>query len=193
MSEQRKTGTKLDPAIWVDEYGDYLYNYAWSRVHSKQLAEDLVQDTFVSALNAMDSFRGESTVRTWMLSILRRKVVDHYRKKSTQNEKTTLSFESPFEDESGTKGHWIMERAPKDWQWQSGYPMRSKEFQSIMESCLSQLPEKWKSVFVLKVMEEIESSEICKEVGCTSSNFWVILHRARLQLRECIEKKWINE
>lgn len=183
----------MDPAVWVDEHGDYLYNYAWSRVQSKQLAEDLVQDTFVSALGARESFRGESTVRTWLLAILRRKVVDHYRKKSTQNEKTTTGFESPFEDESGTKGHWIMERAPQDWQLGTRYPMRDGEFQAMLEWCLSRLPEKWRSVFVLKVMEEVESAEICKEIGCTTSNFWVILHRARLQLRECIEKQWVNE
>ncbi|MBN2637708.1 MAG: sigma-70 family RNA polymerase sigma factor [Bacteroidales bacterium] len=190
---EKLNSSDLNPSSWVDTHGDYLYNYAWSRVQSKELAEDLVQDTFVSALNSLESFRRESAVRTWLLSILRRKVVDHYRKKSTQNEKDISGFVSPFEDAKGVEGHWILERAPKDWNLDNYNPLRNEEFQKMIELCLSLLPEKWRSVFVLKVMEEVESSVICKELGCTSSNFWVILHRARLQLRECVEKKWLNE
>ncbi len=85
-----------------------------------------------------------------------------------------------------------MERTPKDWSVDYENPMQQSEFQLIMELCLEGLPEKWRSVFVLKVMEEINSDEVCKEIGCTASNLWVILHRARLQLRECIENKWLK-
>lgn len=183
----------MNPSTWVDSHGDYLYNYAWSRLRSREVAEDLVQDTFVSALKSLESFRGESTVRTWLLSILKRKVLDYYRKKSTQNEKSVSDFNSPFEENGSAKGSWILERAPKDWKLEQHHPLREEEFQKMIDWCLSQLPEKWKSVFVLKVIEEVESSEICKELGCTSSNLWVILHRARLQMRECVEKKWLNE
>lgn len=191
--EEKFNSTDLNPSTWVETHGDYLYNYAWSRVQSKELAEDLVQDTFVSALNSLRSFRGESKIRTWLLAILKRKVVDHYRKKSTQSEKQISGFVSPFEGADGFDGHWILERAPKDWNLNNHNPLRDEEFKKMIEGCISLLPEKWRSVFVLKVMEEMESSEICKEMNCTPSNFWVILHRVRLQMRECIEKKWLND
>jgi len=184
--------TRLHPEQWVDVHGDYLYNFAWSRVQSKETAEDLVQETFISALKAKDSFRGESTELTWLLSILKRKVIDFYRKKSTKKEFAAAHFSKPFQDGEGMQGHWILDRAPKDWQQETQTPMRQDEFQDIMALCLSLLPEKWRAVFVLKVMEEINSDEICKEIGCSASNLWVILHRARLKLRECIENKWLK-
>jgi RNA polymerase sigma-70 factor (ECF subfamily) len=183
---------KLAPGQWVDKHGDYLYNYAWARVQSKETAEDLVQETFISALKAKDSFRGDSSELTWLLSILKRKVIDFYRKKSKKKEFAAANFSKPFQDEDGLQGHWIMERAPKDWEKATHAPTRQDEFQDIIAFCLSLLPEKWRAVFVLKVMEEIESDEVCKEIGCTSSNLWVILHRARLKMRECIEKKWLQ-
>jgi len=184
--------TELHPELWVDTHGDYLYNFAWSRVQSKETAEDLVQETFVSALKGRKSFRGESTELTWLLSILKRKVIDFYRKKSTKKEFATAHFSKPFQNEDSMAGHWIMERAPKDWQQETYAPTRQDEFQEILSLCLSLLPEKWRAVFVLKVMEETNSNEVCKELGCSASNLWVILHRARLKLRECIENKWLK-
>lgn len=183
--------TSLNPEQWVEVHGDYLYNYAVSRVRSKETAEDLVQETFISALKAKANFRGESTELTWLMSILKRKVIDFYRKRGASKEVAASNFSKPFQGEEGMSGHWIMERAPKDWQKESHSPLREEEFQSIMAMCLEQLPEKWQAVFVLKVMEEIQSDEVCKEIGCSPSNLWVILHRARLKLRECIEKNWL--
>ena len=183
---------RVEPSQWVNEYGDFLYIYAYARVQSKEIAEDLVQETFLSGLKGLDSFRGESAELTWLTSILRRKVIDHYRKSSTKKETPASQFALPFQDDGNYEGHWVMERAPKDWQEKSENPMQQDEFQKIMEICLSFVPDKWKSVFILKVMEEMQSDDVCKEMGCTSSNLWVILHRARLQLRECLENKWLS-
>lgn len=187
-----KEKIKPDPNLWVKDHGDYLYNFAWSRVQSKEIAEDIVQETFISALKALKSFRGDSSELTWLTAILKRKVIDHYRKASSKKEIPASYFSSPFQKEDGMEGHWIMERAPKNWREHAEDPMQQQEFQGIMEYCLSLLPPKWHSVFILKVMEEINSDEVCKELGCTSSNLWVMLHRARLQLRECIEIKWLK-
>ncbi|MCF6171472.1 MAG: sigma-70 family RNA polymerase sigma factor [Bacteroidales bacterium] len=178
--------------MWVKDHGDYLYNFAWSRVQSKEVAEDLVQETFISALKSLKSFRGDSTELTWLTAILKRKVIDHYRKLSSKKEIPASHFVSPFQKDGLFEGHWIMERAPKDWREPDENPLQQEEFQTIMAYCLSQLPPKWHSVFILKVMEEINSDEVCKELGCTPSNLWVMLHRARLQLRECIESKWLK-
>ena len=182
----------VEPGQWVNAYGDILYRYAIARIQSKEVAEDLVQDTFLSALKGMESFRGESSQLTWMISILRRKIIDYYRKKSTKKEVSATQFDLPFHKDGIMEHHWLQERAPKNWHESTDEPLHQDEFQKIMQLCLSMLPDKWKSVFILKVMEEMQSDEVCKEIGCTASNLWVILHRARLQLRECIENKWLS-
>ena len=183
---------EVNPSEWVNKYGNFLYIYAYSRVQSKELSEDLVQETFLSALKGLRSFRGDSTVQTWLTSILRRKVIDHYRKMSTKKETVASQFTSSFQNEDANEGHWIMERVPEDWHSETEDPLQQDEFQKILELCLSLLPDKWKSVFMLKVLEEMQSDEVCKEIGCTASNLWVIIHRAKLQLRECIENKWLK-
>lgn len=193
MTDQNQNKTsKANPNNWVNLHGDYLYNYAYSRVQSKETAEDLVQETFISGLKSIKSFRGDSSELTWLVAILKRKVIDHYRKLSRKKETVASQFSTPFQDNGDFEGQWILERTPKDWQINHEDPMRQSEFIFILEMCIAALPEKWRSVFVLKVMEELKSEEVCKEIGCSSSNLWVIIHRARLQLRECIENRWLK-
>lgn len=188
----KKSGHELNPERWVQDHGDYLYNFAYFRVQNKEVSEDIVQETFVSALKAKDSFRGESAELTWLLAILKRKVVDYFRKQSTLKQKAFSDYSSPFKDDGMFEGHWIADRAPVDWGFNADSGLNNEEFQQILDICLSMLPPKWRSVFILKFMEEISSDEVCKETGCTPSNFWVIIHRARLKLRECIENKWLK-
>jgi RNA polymerase sigma-70 factor (ECF subfamily) len=190
--ESTNTKIKATPKQWVDTHGDYLYNYAFTRVQSKETAEDLVQETFFSAIKAYNSFRGESNEITWLIAILKRKIIDYYRKQSRKKETPISHFNTPFNKEGHLSGHWINERAPKNWDIKYSDPMRQTEFLFILELCLSALPTKWKTVFVLKVMEDLKTEQVCKEVGIRPSNLWVILHRARLQLRECIEKRWLK-
>ena len=192
FKERESPRHKLFPEKWVENHGDYLYNFAYTRVQSKELAEDLVQETFIAALKAANSFKGRSTERTWLISILKRKVIDHYRKSSTKKEITSSEFSSPFQNDGMWKGHWHMDRGPKNWPSELDDPIHRAEFRKILEYCLSILPEKWKAVFILKFMEDANSDEICKELECTPSNFWVMLHRTRLKLRECIEIKWLK-
>lgn len=192
LSDNKTNKSLLFPEKWVDNHGDYLYNYAYSRVMSKELAEDLVQETFVAGLKAMSSFQGKSTELTWLISILKRKVIDHYRKSSTKKEISSTEYSAPFQKDGMWEGHWDMLRVPKEWPGELDDPLHQEEFRNILEYCLSILPEKWKAVFVLKFMEDANSDEICKEIGCTPSNFWVMLHRSRLKLRECIEIKWLK-
>ena len=192
-NQNSNSSVDINPADWVHQHGDYLYNYAYSRVQSKENAEDLVQETFISAIKAIKSFRGDSSEITWLIAILKRKVIDFYRKAGRNQETSFSQFGKPFHAGGDSQGEWIMDRAPKNWDIKHSDPMRQSEFRFIMEMCLAGLPDKWKSVFVLKVMEEIKSDDVCKEVGCTPSNLWVILHRARLKLRECIENRWLNE
>lgn len=196
MSESKQkisnSDNKLFPALWVQNHGDYLYNFAYSRVQSKELAEDLVQETFVAALKAANSFQGKSSEITWLISILKRKVIDYYRKASTKKEIPSSHFSVPFHKDGSKEGEWILDRAPKIWPSDLDDPIHQEEFRDILTTCLGQLPDKWKAVFVLKFMEDATSEEVCKELDCTPSNLWVMLHRARLKLRECMEMNWLK-
>ncbi len=184
---------KLQPETWVGNYSDMLYNYAISRVFSSEIAEDLVQETFLSALKTYKNFRGESTEKTWLIAILKRKIVDHYRKKSRGKEQSVDFQDSgPFEKDGERKGHWIESRAPKSWSENLETLMENEEFIGVFKKCLAHLPAKWANCFSMKNIDDLEAETICKELGISSSNYWVILHRARLRLRECLEKTWMK-
>lgn len=193
------TRKDINPENWVDEYGDILYSYALSRIYNPETAQDLVQDTFLSGLKAIENFEQRSSIKTWLISILKRKIIDFYRKKSTSHEKLTNdltkdweSDTSPFEPEGLNKGHWKEDRVPQVWDMSGQESMEKEEFQKALIKCISFLPPKWAACFTLKVIEEIPTDEVCKEIEITSSNLWVMLHRARLQLRECMEKNWVG-
>jgi len=182
----------VSPQDWIEQYSDYLYNYARIRVHNSEIAEDLVQETFLSALHARKNFEGRSTEKTWLTAILKNKIIDHYRKKSRQKEDSYSQKESPYEQEGDFPGQWIESRAPKSWDHDTQDLLQNQEFQEIYEQCMGHLPEKQASIFTLKVIEDMPTKDICKDFEITPSNLWVILHRARVQLRECLEKIWIK-
>lgn len=187
-----------NPEKWVDQYSDQLYRFALVRINNKQLAEDMVQDTFVSALGRIRGFRGDCTEKSWLYTILRNKIIDYYR----SSEKKMSSKFYDLDDETGTdrffyvegknEGGWVAERAPSTFHEAADQPLEREEFMKILELCMEFLPVKWSQVFRLKNMEELNSNEICKELAITPSNLWVIIHRAKLQLRECMEDKWID-
>jgi RNA polymerase sigma-70 factor (ECF subfamily) len=182
---------KLNPSQWVETHADYLFNYCLRRVYSREIAEDLVQETFLAAYRGKDTFKGNSTERTWLVSILKRKIIDYYRKKGTKKEDAEIDFELPFYQSGNKSGQWNPERTPHNWKIEE-QNIENEEFHKILEYCLSLLPDKWKSTFTLKVMEEMASEKVCKELNLSKSNFWVILHRARLKLRECLEQNWFE-
>jgi len=197
--EALKTQNKINPYQWVNLYADYLFNYAIMQVKSSEIAEDLVQDTFMSALKSIKNFNGKSGERTWLTSILKNKIIDHYRKKSNQceiliNERSEDYDNSDhfFETEANKRGTWTSEARPNVWNFEDRTPVENKEFYEILQSCLGKLPESWAAVFSLKNIEDFNSKEICKELNISSSNYWVIMHRSKLQLRECMEKNWMN-
>lgn len=186
----------LNPSKWVDLYSDYLYKYAYYRVNSDELAQDLVQDCFLAALKAQDSYKGQASEKTWLVSILKNKIIDHYKKASTRNEsplqlstQNAPSYDYFFDKEAN--GHWKSESKPKDWT-ATDNNFDAKEFYKILEKCLGQLPEKWKGVFTMSLLNDAETKLVCKEFDLSSSNFWVIMHRAKLQMRACLEKNWLK-
>lgn len=182
-----------DPERWVEEHGDCLMGYALLRVRRPELAEDLVQDTLLAALRARERFQGRSGERSWLVGILKNKIADHFRKKGREQNFTDLEFfadESPgqFED-----NYWIHELGPRDWRPASDEVRCPTEFWQAMRDCLGKLPPRVADVFLLREMEERETEEICQSLGISDSNLWVMLHRARMALRQCLETNWFEE
>ena len=188
----------LNPEGWVDNHADYLYNYAMSRLYSSEIAEDMVQETFLSALSGMQNFQGMSSERTWLVSILKHKIIDHYRKKSRSQEQSLIDNidykqegHNPFNTDGDMKGIWNMEHAPHEWNIDALKKIEDEEFMRILHECIDKLPAKFGAIFIMRMLEELETEIICKENNVTTSNLWVILHRAKLQMRECMEKNWL--
>lgn len=179
----------LDPEKWVNGYGDFLFAYAITRLSSREIAEDIVQETFLSAFQAKDNFKGKSNEKTWLASILKRKIADYYRSKSRSKEQLS-NYDSPFIQDSFMHGSWKEEKAPQLWTDNDDEWSQDEDFISILKGCISDLPDKWKAVFSLKHVEEANNAEICEELNVSESNIWTILHRSRLKVRECIERLW---
>tara|TARA_B100000795_G_C22800595_1_gene441703 strand:+ start:1351 stop:1926 length:576 start_codon:yes stop_codon:yes gene_type:complete len=190
MSESKHIVYKLDPNKWIDNYSDYLFNYTIVRVNNYDISKDLVQETFFSGLKSAKNFEGKATERTWLISILKRKIIDHYRK--TNSKKGQAEVRMNFYNDGENEGDWIEERVPQSWDNEAEKQLENTELQDQINSCIDQLPEKYAIVFRMKTIQEIDTEIICKELEITSSNLWVIIHRARMQLRKCLEENWFN-
>ncbi|HEY5909258.1 MAG TPA: sigma-70 family RNA polymerase sigma factor [Verrucomicrobiae bacterium] len=191
----REKSDLVDPERWLDEYGDVLFSFAMVRVRERSTAQDLVQETFLAALKARGSFAGRSTERAWLFGILRNKLADYYRLQSREvplEDPEKVPEEEGFFHASGPgKDGWISRIAPKPWAAPDA-SLVSKEFQAAFQECVSALPEKVAQVFLRREVDEIASEEICKEFGISPNNFWVMLHRARMGLRRCLEVNWFG-
>lgn len=166
----------------------YLLRVARLQLRDMALAEDVVQDTLAAALTAQARFSGKSSVKTWLTGILKHKIVDAIRKRQREPvAASALDDEADLEDFEGLfrdNGTW--QAPPADW----GDPEEAldrRQFFDILETCLDKLPPKTARVFVMREVMELESDEICKELAITANNLWVILYRARMSLRECLE------
>ncbi len=174
------------------EYADFLYNYAITRVNDARQAEDLVQETFFSALKNYDSFRGQSKASTWLIAILKNKIIDVYRKKVKEYHQDSLDDLGSTKAYFDKHGHWRRDNLPGPWKNDTMDETNREEFYAVLQRCLQRLKEIQRIAFVMKHMDDTDTDEICKELRITASNYWVIMHRAKLQLRDCLEKTWIN-
>ena len=179
---------QINPNKWIDLYADYLYNYTVSRVNDKDMAQDLVQDTFLAALKSMKNFKGEASERTWLISILKRKIIDHYRKVNSNKAKAEVRI--TYNDESETEGDWLEERVADPFDKTAEDTMQNAELGDAIFNCLSKLPQKQAEVFRMKSIEGLETDFICNELNITASNLWVIIHRARTAMAACLKENW---
>ncbi len=179
----------LNAQKWVDDYSDMLFRFALPRVNDKEIAKDLVQDTFLAAWRNHDNYKGEISEKNWLFTILKNKIIDHYRRASTR-----LTEKFPGTSESGAyfddADHWTNIAGPQDWGVDYNKNIEIKEFYKILEACKKKLKDIQSTVFSMKYLDGFESEEICKELNISPSNYWVLIHRAKLQLRACLEKNW---
>ncbi len=179
---------------WVDEYGDELYTWAYYKTSSTEVAHDLVQDTFLAALKAFKRFEGRSSTKTWLFSILNNKIRDHYRKhKGRMVYMADLGEDGQGEERFDETGAWKPEFAPTTWANQEENLLDNLEFRSTLDACINNLSERFRQAVVWKYLEKKDSKEICKELDITASNYWQILHRAKLQLRDCLSTGWFKD
>ncbi|NQX84485.1 MAG: sigma-70 family RNA polymerase sigma factor [Flavobacteriaceae bacterium] len=179
---------QINPNAWIDLYSDYLFNYTVSRVKDRETAQDLVQDTFVAGLKSMKNFEGKASERTWLVSILKRKIIDHYRK--INSKKGQAEVRVNFNQESGEEGNWLEKKIADPYDKTAEDSMENTELGLAIHNCLGKLPQKQAEVFKMKTLLGYETQTICNELNITASNLWVIIHRARTGLASCLKESW---
>ncbi|MBB5438105.1 RNA polymerase sigma-70 factor (ECF subfamily) [Pedobacter sp. AK017] len=183
----------LHPQYWVSKHADYLYAYALVRINDQDQARDIVQEVFLAALESAEKFEGRSSERTWLTAILKFKVIDFYRKNSKKYKPADINnLDEEHEDFFDTQdGHWNDHHRPRELGIEHPDALENKEFQKILQQCMEKLPGLWLAVFTMKHMDDEATETICRELKVTASNFWVIIHRTKVNLRSCLQKNWI--
>ena len=181
-----------DPAEWLDKHGNYLFRYALYRLGDPSIAEELVQETFIAGLKGREGFSGRSTERTWLVGILKHKVIDHLRKLYRERSLIqSIEAEGSTDGEFNRIGHWV--EGPSKWDVNPAEVANQKEFWDVLQVCLSALPEETARAYMMREVDGMETEEICKVLNITANNLWVRLHRARMALRRCLEKNWFAD
>lgn len=188
-----KENSKTAVAQWVHQFSDELYSWAYFKTSSKEVAEDLVQDTFLAAFQKIDQFEGKSQPKTWLFSILNNKIIDYYRISARTTKKSfSLTETSGIELSEGlfsSFGCWKSTDIKANYDQESAL-LDNPEFNAVLEECLEDLPPKWKLAVTSKYLSTKNSDEICQELNITSSNYWQIVHRSKLLMKKCLDLKW---
>ncbi len=178
------------PEQWVDLYGDYLFGFAMSRLRNPEAAQDCVQDTFMAGIKALDRFDGSRDIKFWLRGIMRNKIVDQIRK-SVKESKVNIDSE----DEAMMESFWfkysgITTTNPDPWQFNPRKSYDNTEFWKVFETCINDVKDPARQAFILKVLEDHTTEEVCKVMDITPNYLWVLLHRARAQLKTALEANW---
>lgn len=194
METTTQTKRGLEPTGWLDAHGDYLYRYALMRVRDEAVAEDLLQETLLAAVGSYHGHAGRSSERTWLVGIMKHKVIDYFRRvsRTAQLNLTADDDTDPFETSGPRRGHWREDQAPLKWSMDAAMLLESREFWEIFERCLSQLPQQMSIAFALREFDGLSSTEICEILNITPNNLWVLLHRSRNKLRHLLESNWFS-
>jgi RNA polymerase sigma-70 factor (ECF subfamily) len=177
---------------WLNEHGDYLYRFALARLRNPHQAEDVVQETMLAAIKSQN-FQGESSSKTWLTGILKHKIIDLQRKNIREQPVSDLidldAADTSMDDFFNQSGRWLERPQSMNMPHDS---LEQQQFLGILEDCMSKLPHKLKAIFMLRDVHDEDNENICKELNITTTNAWVMLYRARMGLRKCIELNWIE-
>ena len=185
-------GPASDPERWVDRHGDALYRFALLRLREPDLAADVVQETFLDALKGRAGFSGRSSERTWLIGILKHKILDQLRRARRERPIGTGEGEAiegaewPFD----RRGHW--KEGPRRWAGDPDRILERREFWEVFGRCLDRLPDHLSEAFFRRELDGQTGEAICAQAGITPANLWARLHRARLLLRGCLERHWFG-
>ena len=178
----------FDAEGWVDRHGDGLYRYALLRLGDPDGAADVVQETFLHALRSFNSFAGRSSERTWLVGILKHKIIDQIR---ATNRRSVREPVTSIRSEFDASGHW--RNGPASWVGEPGQLAESREFWETLGSCLSKLPPGLADAFLLRELDGETSADVQERLSITPANLWARLHRARSLLRQCLETSWFGD
>lgn len=179
-------------AAWIDAHGDALYRFALSRLQGDaELAREMVQDTLLAAWQGRGSFAGQASVRTWLTGILKHKIVDHIRGRIRERAMHAAMESDPTSEWFGADGHW--QEAPRAWRTDPASLCEDADFRLTLQRCLDALPEQQRQVFVLRELEGENTQAICKDCSVTATHLYVLMHRARMALRACLEFSWFGQ
>jgi RNA polymerase sigma-70 factor (ECF subfamily) len=179
-----------DFAREVEGLRPQLLRFARHQLRNDAWAEDAVSETLLAALEKPQGFSGLSQLKTWLVGILKHKVIDQMRRHAREVSLTSDDDEADLDDLLFQQdGHW--REAPRDW-GDPEHSLRERQFFEVLEACVQRLPPAQGRVFMMREWLELETGEICKEMSITSTNLWVLLHRARLRLRECLQQGWFD-
>jgi RNA polymerase sigma-70 factor (ECF subfamily) len=180
------------PHDWLNEHGDYLYRFAFARLRDTHLAEDVVQETLLAAIQSQ-AYEGRSAPRTWLTGILKHKIIDSMRKQNremaSEDLSQTVADEGAVDEFFNASGHWT--DRPQPWLAPDD-ELKQKQFLLILQRCLDRLPKKLSRLFLMRDIFEDDNQLICKELEISPTNAWVMLYRARMGLRKCLELHWLE-
>jgi RNA polymerase sigma-70 factor (ECF subfamily) len=181
----------ITPETWFAEHGDYLFRFAMVRLRNPELAEDVVQETLLAALEGRDQYKGQAGVRTWLVGILKHKIIDYFRKNSHEFSISNLApSDDSREDIFDREGNWRIK--PAAWRNDPLEILEKREFWRTFEGCMSELPQRLAQVFALRELDGFESKEICKLLSISPTNLDVMMYRTRLRLARCLDAKWFE-
>lgn len=186
-----RTSKKEVVGEWVQSYGDYLFSWAFHKTGNREVAEDLVQDVFLAAVKNFDGFKEKSSPKTWLLKILNHKIIDHYRKSAR---KTLHLDDQAFqftETLFNANGNWKANGLEDAWVKET-HLLDDPAFNDVMNACMEDLPPRWRLAVISKYIFDKETLEICQELEISKTNYWQVLHRAKLLLKKCLEVNWFG-
>ena len=179
---------RLSVGEWVDQFSDDLFRWAWSKTSDREVAADLVQDTFLAAVKGVDRFQHDSSPKTWLFGILNNKIRDYYKSQSRKMEFVPEDTGEFFD----SNGNWTASGLEDKWT-DDPELLDRHDFNAIFDGCIDDLPDHWRFSVRAKYILGKKGREICQELDISQTNYWQILHRAKLQLKKCLDENWFKQ